>query len=260
MRTCKVCITVICLFLIDVIAMAEQTATADDDPIKRESTNSDSENALWLKQAEEKCQLGDFPACSQIGAMYKSLNNSKLFWFYYEKACTGLHAESCAKLGDILTQGDGLILDQQAGRYFYAKACDLGNKPSCEIIGWNSSKNATCITDNDPEKCRALACEKQDAGHTCLIIGTNYYNGSHSSGKNDVFAAAYFKKACTRKNGNGCLNLANLYLTGAGVKTNEEKALQYYMKGCLYDNATACQYIIDWASENSIVGKKVITK
>jgi len=183
LRTCTACITVICLFSIDAIAVAEQTATVDDGTTKHESINSDSEGALWLKQSEEKCQLGDFPACSQIGAMYKSLNNSKLFWFYYDKACTGMHAESCAKLGYILTQGDGLILDQQAGRYFYAKACDLGNTTSCEIIGWNSSKNATCITDDDPEECRTLACENQNAGHTCLIIGTNYYNGSHSSGK-----------------------------------------------------------------------------
>ena len=260
LRICNLCITIIWLLAIGELSLANEIVPTITDPIKREIKNGDSRHALWLEQTGKKCQLNDFHACSEIAAMFKILNKSKLFWFYYDKACTGLHAESCAKLGRIFTQGDGQILDQQAGRYFYGKACDLGNRLSCEAIAWNSDENVTCIKDDNPEECRISACEKQDAGHTCLIVAMNYYNGTHSSGKNDTLAAVYFRKACKRKNGNGCLNLADLYRVGIDTPTNKAKMLKYYAKGCLYENNIACQKTREWVDKNSLVNKKLIIK
>ena len=124
---CTLCLTMICMFSIDAISLADQVKPTDTDPKNIEIINNNSKGAVWLEQTEEKCKIEDFPACSELAAMYKSLNKAKKSWFYYNKACTGLHAESCATIGRILSHGDGLILDKQAGHYFYGKACDLGD-------------------------------------------------------------------------------------------------------------------------------------
>ena len=259
LRKGALCLTLICLSLTGAISLADQINPADTESATGEAASSSTQDDLWLQQTKEKCELGNISACSEIGTKFKSLRMSELSWFYYDKACTALHSKSCAELGQMLTKGDGVILDQQAAQYFYGKACDLGDTPSCESIGWNSDRNATCITNDNPEECRKIACEEPDAGHICTVIGINYYNGTHSKGKDDKLAALYFKKACSRKNGTGCLNLGDLYRIGTGVQKDKLKQLQYYAKGCVYESSTACQAIRDWVDKNLIIGE-IITK
>jgi uncharacterized protein len=61
---------------------------------------------------------------------------------------------------------------------------------------------------------------------------------THVSGTPE--AVASFQKACTLKDGDGCLELAARYQCGAGVARDVDKALQYDVQACDLANGGGC--------------------
>ena len=58
--------------------------------------------------------------------------------------------------------------------------------------------------------------------------------------QNDTKAAALYQKACDVDSALACFNLASMYLTGEGVKTDARKSVSLFQQACDLNDAGAC--------------------
>ena len=74
---------------------------------------------------------------------------------------------------------------------------------------------------------------------SCDLLGHFYYFGLFGRGQDYAKAKYYFEKVCTKSNvqkdktlSTSCSNIAKMYVSGAGVPRNYEKAVEYFSIAC----------------------------
>ncbi|MCP4808813.1 MAG: sel1 repeat family protein [Proteobacteria bacterium] len=91
--------------------------------------DEDRERAFELNV--EACRLGDAAGCAHAAYRRMDAEDEDGTLLYLQKACTGLHAEACTDLGDVLVETEA------GGRALRAfeRACDLGDGEACNRYG-----------------------------------------------------------------------------------------------------------------------------
>ena len=65
----------------------------------------------------------------------------------------------------------------------------------------------------------------------------------------------YYLKSCQNGDGQGCRNMATLYLKGLGVKKDANKAFEYVKRGCELNNASSCTKLGNIYDDNKMYQK-----
>jgi TPR repeat protein len=102
----------------------------------------------------------------------------------------------------------------------YEEACERGDPPSCSHAG--------VILDNrnDPHglELNIKACERGFV-HACFYAGLVYRQGG-TIPQSFRSAAEFFTKGCDGRDADACMELANAYALGQGVKKDRKRAHQ----------------------------------
>jgi hypothetical protein len=116
------------------------------------------------KDAQHKCDAGDFEACNSLGVLFSKgdgvAQNSAEAARLFSKACEGGQGLACSNLGALYAIGEGVEKDFVRAREILAKGCNLNNGTSCYNLGAIYA-NGLGIKKDDTEKQRFMkkACD-----------------------------------------------------------------------------------------------------
>lgn len=195
---------ILCLLLPAAPAFSEETPGAADLLLSggkaMKSRDFDTAKRDYLKA----CELGNAEGCRWYGFLHSSPNLMKnpateddfaRGLLYLAKACDLGDAPSCAVGGKLaIDGGPGAAPDLSRGLSLYEKACDLGENSVCGVAGYLYSFRKE---NPDYEKGIPLM-EKSCAGGEaaiCAVLGELYEKGP-SGVRNEARAQELFKKVC----------------------------------------------------------------
>ena len=195
------------------------------------------------------------------------------------QACEGGSVDSCARLGERYSIGEGVARDDARAAALFKQACDGGVMMGCADLGWAYAQGEGVAKDD----ARAAALFKQacdaDSAMGCLLLGAAYGSGrgvpsdrvravglykracdggelqgcaelgrAHMSGfgvaKDEARAAALLKQACDGGNMDGCANLGMAYSQGKGVIRDEVQAASLFKRACSGKVQSACDHLV----------------
>lgn len=81
-----------------------------------------------------------------------------------------------------------------------------------------------------------LACNLNNNGNLCALLGALYYEQLHDYTR----SIRAYEKSCYLKSSMGCFNLAMFYYSGDGVRQNKSIAKEYFGRACDYGLQTGC--------------------
>ncbi len=187
----------------------------------------------------------------------------------YVKSCHLGYGAGCTNLAGMYLTGKGTKKDTVRAAAVYTGACRDGDRYACYWLGRIHSdeldiagdKSHTTTIDGKsvgvtmgtvrpgirasnfkrgPVIAALLKAPGADALQNgcdggkaldCYLLGVIRLMGG-SLPKDDVKAAALFRKACAAGNGWGCMNLGDLYMRGYGVEQSFGEAAAWYRKIC----------------------------
>jgi len=176
-----------------------------------------SQNQSEPQKMDDLCLNGDANICYMLGKMnerssvLKQGKNTPESRAYYKQAAAIYQKQcdaesdflSCAVLGNMYINNQGVSIDHFKAKEYFIKACE-----------------------NDEQE-------------GCVGLGKVHLNGI-SARKDAEMAKKYFENACEKENQNGCLFLAQMYEIGEGVKKNKKSAKEYYGKACDFNSQIGC--------------------
>ena len=197
----------------------------------------------------------------------------------WDRQCRKGKGEQCDRLGDALQIGLGdLDIDPQAAAGFWLLACDHGSGAGChKASGFlDTATNGYAARPKLALETAQKGCALRD-GTSCAIVGLHLYRGDvvvqdrgkamaiwdegcasrneescrlkagmlfHGDDAGDqARAVELYRAGCDRAQGWGCSGLADAYVTGVGVRADNELAYQAGEKGCVQasgDTVLAC--------------------
>lgn len=176
-----------------------------------------AQNLEEKQQMNKRCDDGDANICYALakisersGSLLQNKNTPESR-MYYKKAAEGYKKQceeasdiaSCAIIGNMYLNGQGISEDQFKAKEYFTKACEA----------------------------------KEQEG--CVGIGKLHLTGV-SARKDFNKAKEYFISACNNKNQNGCLFMAQMYEEGKGVGKSKSLAKEYYGKACDNNSGIGC--------------------
>jgi TPR repeat protein len=181
------------------------------------------------------CVGVDMGGCSNLGFMYVTgqgvekdeLKAAELFI----KACDGGDMEGCSNLGNIYEKGSEIPRDERKAQELFRKACDGGYDRACERV-------------EDPEKEKALRelCKKNLDG--CMELAEIIFKKSTVESIEEC--KNLYLKVCDKGNNPvACLRFANILLDGGSSddKLIQKKAYLYAKKACSRKNEEGCALV-----------------
>lgn len=169
-----------------------------------------------MKQMDEMCTNGDANICYALGKLKerssvllqnKSTPESRVYYKkaadLYQENCQNNDYKSCAVLGNMHINEQGVGLDQFKAKEYFEKACDNNEQDGCVGLGKLHLSGVAARKDGD-------------------------------------MAKKYFENACELENSTGCLFLAQMYEDGEGIKKSKKLAKEYYGKACDFNSPIGC--------------------
>lgn len=240
------------------------------DTIKEDENKS-------LKYYEKGCELDNAISCGNLGFYYSKKNknrNLEKASSYYKKACELGYGISCTSVGEFYSSKDELGEDLSMANIYFEKACQLKEPIGCSRLGYNYEFGIG-VTQNYEQANEALnkACKVVPA-ISCGLLAKNYKNGLGIE-KNLNKAVELYAKACKWLDSNSCIELGKIFKSGeAGfidkdaankifthacddlksglgcyemglsfVIENYEKSIEWFSKGCEFNNAVSCNIL-----------------
>lgn len=184
-------------------------------------------NQLLIDDLSVKCEQGVNDSCYKLANIYK---DSKEFFKaskYYEISCNNKLSKSCNQLASLYQEGFGVNKDLTKSRNLYEFSCSLDDKEGCRNFS-----NLVIITEDTLK----AECSKNMI-HSCKLLGDFYEKNNKVTE-----SVKYYGLACV-KDGNSCLKLAEIYKTARLGKVDNNKAKEFYQKGCDFHNSEACRQL-----------------
>ncbi|MCB9537562.1 MAG: hypothetical protein H6704_15030 [Myxococcales bacterium] len=151
---------------------------------------------------ERGCALGDGAACR--GAAERAAD-PRAAARHLQRACDLADAAGCGALAAAVEAGRGVRADRLRARLLYGLACEGGHGASCP---------ARMDLARDPDD------------------GPLYNAAALRSGR--------LRQQCTARKAKACLELADMRLTGTGVRRDATDAAALYARACARKVAAAC--------------------
>ena len=190
---------------------------------------------------DEACSGGDMQGCSNLGLMIQqgrgAAKNDPEAARLFTKACEGGSMMGCVNLGVAHRTGRGVTKDAAAAARAFEKACEGKEAPGCANLGRLLATGEG--VERDVDRARELfdrACKGgvMDACRDAAVVA----RGESVEGKST--SIPLLAKACKRKHGPSCFELALAYMEGRGVAKNPGRARKLYRKACRADAPRAC--------------------
>jgi TPR repeat protein len=179
---------------------------------------------------DRACAGGDLDACVVLGNLLNYAlggpRNQKRAAALFTAGCDKDHARSCLSLAFAHAFGHGVPQDQDRKVALYQKACRLGDKAACQLVGAVERVHAEQQARQD-ELSRMSPAARD--GVTCTERG---------DWTADRQAAC--ERACASEP-KSCLELAGVFEAGRSVKADLGKAIAYAHKACKLGDQTGCE-------------------
>lgn len=155
-----------------------------------------SEIAALISSCE---QQNDGRACFDLGERFDkgtgtAIHKEKAAQSY-RFACDKGDLRGCHNLGIMKINAEGIPRDGPGGLLLLNKACESGQRPSCEQM----------------IKTLSMLCSRND-GDACTILGRLYIKGDRGLETNVTKGVEYLQKGCTAGDKDGCDDLRRLGL------------------------------------------------
>ena len=153
--------------------------------------------------------------------------------------CAQGHAGSCANLGWMYENGEGVKRDLTQAMALYRTACRGGDAVGCRGVGWLYENGLGVSVDlKRAAELYSQACRDGDP-LGCSNLGVMYRKG-RGVPQDGHKAATLYRRACDGGNPRGCINLGFLYEKGMGVRRDRSAAARLYERGCDGEKADGC--------------------
>lgn len=205
---------------------------------KNENRNLEKASSYYKKA----CELGDGASCTSNGLLYSSKDelgeDPSMENIYYEKACQLKDPFGCAQLAYNYELGTGVTQNYEKANELLNGACKVVPSISCGLLAWNY-KNGLGIEKNlnKAVELYAKACKWLDS-NSCIELGKIFKSGEAGFIDKDA-ANKIFTHACDDlKSGLGCYEMGLSF-----VIENYEKSIEWFSKGCEFNNAVSCNIL-----------------
>lgn len=196
---------------------------------------------------EEACDKGSGINCFEAGLRYENGNgvtkDNRKAVNLYKQACDLEYDGGCTNYGLAHQRGTGVAKDLKKYVKYSKKACKLGSKVGCNNLGSAYAEGEG--VKKDVKKAIEYfeeACDEGAEGgshYACFNLGAT--SAQNPKLRNDPKKVAkYYQIACDKKHTGACVNLADMYMKGRGVKKNTVKAKSLYNKACSLGRNDAC--------------------
>jgi TPR repeat protein len=201
-------------------ADAKQKAFMEAEAQAR-SQADDAERKEKIAAATQKCTGGDSAGCLELGKVKREAKDAAGAQSAFDSACDKGSVEGC----QLAAQGAANPTEALAR---WRKGCDLKDANACvQAIG---AIDALSKKGQAPDA--QLQLELLDKGCTlghgrlCTALGVLTKEADIKR------AIAAFERGCTAKEPTACVQLADIYRTGTGVKKNLAKADELLKQAC----------------------------
>jgi hypothetical protein len=149
--------------------------------------------------------------------------------------CDRGDAGSCANLGLMFDQGQGVKPDPLRAAQLFENACEAGNAPAC------GRRGAMFLAGSGPgvDEGRAREFLRRGCSGGSMAACTRLGDLDRKTGL-AVNVQAMFERACRGGDGDGCANYGLIFGRGEGVPADHAKAVTYYTLGCDQDSLLGC--------------------
>ena len=161
-----------------------------------------------------------------------------------QSACENGDAGACGALGVLYAHGVAFdpMPDSGRARIAWARGCDGGDASSCTHLG------ELDFISGQPDYARALpllrrGCEGGD-GRGCLVLGNAYERGEGVPKDGDRSRELY-DRSCALGWASGCADASDAFRRSG----ESDHALASALRGCLLDDALACDRLLQQASD-----------
>ncbi len=241
-RACAAEVAAACVESVDYSSTREQALPLLEKGCSAGSARGCIDLARYLVQAYGYASFAAPPATPPAEPSPETLERS---FRLAERACT-LDGARCADAAEFALTGVPKHRDVTRAAKLFEKACfgqDLGY--ACRQLGELSAQRKNLL---DPQKTiltLATACELGETS-SCAALGHAYRVGEDVP-RNTRKALLYLERGCRRQGGgdrSGCLELADMYERGEGGPTDQDAALEIYLRLCrsswMSQSAIAC--------------------
>lgn len=196
-----------------------------------------------LTKAQDLCNDGDKFACLELSSFYHNRDNLGLSLINAQKACDLKSVAGCTILAHLYQTNDTIKNDEIALGY-YKKSCEEKNSKSCSYLGdyYLNIYNEN-ITLNEPSTNQDASLVSNDGlppETTKENTQTNTKPQTKLSNEDlrEVFFEAfkYYKFGCDAGSAKSCIQVANFYEKGIGVKNDLKLSLYYYREAANFPN------------------------
>lgn len=183
-----------------------------------------------LKYFQKSCTRGYSGACHNLGVIYANREpyiNLQTSHEYYKKACRMKMKESCETAASNYEEGKGVVKNKSEASKYHKMACDLGSADSCmsyaiSINNWDFVEKACSLGDK----------------FSCWLIGKHYW---YNKKKDRTDSINYIRDACDNKVSAACDFLISIY-TNTPDFINDKLRAFYINKSCKDGNDSSCVY------------------
>lgn len=218
--------------------------------------NVKQDNAKAAYFYNKSCDKGDDTACNNYA--YILLNglgiqkDAKKAFEIFDRLCDR-HPPSCANLGNMYYDGDGVEQSYTQAYKYHNIACDKGIKDGCVSIGVMQEFGRG--VEKDPLNASFLYRELcvDGIGKGCSRLGILYFYGNGVE-KSFLKAREFSKKGCDLGDELGCNTLGTIYANGLGTERNMSSSLDLFQKACNKGLDMACKNTDSLNRMNSVIG------
>jgi len=186
----------------------------------------------------KSCELGHLAGCTNLAGMHLTGKGTKKDTVkaaaVYTGACRDGDVWACYWLGRIHSGEIDFAGDKSHITTIEGKSVGMTMGVERKGIRASNLKRGPVI-EALVKSAAADALQKScdgGKGLDCYLLGVVRLMGGGSVPKDDVKAAALFRKACEAGNGWGCMNLADMTMRGYGVQQSFGDAAGWYRKIC----------------------------
>ncbi len=261
------------------VSSVDKEVNTDNQDSGLHSTETDISEipAVDIKAYRDNCSKGEMESCYKVGCTYfygyKVKKNFELARGFFDLACQGGVTGACAKLS---TTYLGEKADFKKARKSANASCEKKVGLGCDILaflykeGKGVSKNLSLSKELTKKALRYYNKESNvdtggkvndyfglmDIGISCTQIG--FHIAHDKSAKHDYNKILnYYKKGCQFNNADACSRIATLYELGEKVKLDLKKSEEYYIRACNLGDSGDCFTLGMWYhfGESNIIKK-----
>jgi TPR repeat protein len=172
--------------------------------------------------------------------------------------CSKGSAGSCATLGAMYAEGNGVPVDAGQAATYYKQGCDGASSEACTGLGMLMlSGHAVARDVAGAAKLFDKACSDSVAV-ACAQLGLIYATGSKEVPTDYAKAASALRRGCEGGSDAACGKFGWLYATGQGLPKDPAKAIVAYRRGCQGKDGESCARLADAMERGEGTGRDAL--